>query len=207
MSESENIRRSLSSDSINAIVLGNQVYMAPVMAGNRPFVFTKDQARFLMALQRMKQIHAAAISVGKDEAWGEAFLKCKKFVTFRNLKLEESRAKNGVTVDYLMQYANWTMEGKKKWYEAKCETCQLTDEWSVAQAETCRDDDMNFLANCEICFRPLLLTYKEEKFEPTREQNEMWKETASRLWPKVERIHHQFSSEEFVFESGETQGE
>ena len=197
----EEIRRSLSSDSVKALILGNQIFIAPVMAGGRPFVFTRDQAYFLMALQNMKNIHAAAVSVGKDEAWADKFLSCKKFVAFRNWKLEESRAKNGITIDYLMQYMEWTMEGKKKWYEATCQ-CGFVDEWSIAQAERCRDDDMNFVAQCEICYRPMVLKYMEDKFEPTREQNEMWKEAAARLWPKVERVHHQFSSEEFVFENG-----
>ena len=44
-----------------------------------------------------------------------------------------------------------------------------------------------------------------EPFKMTREQVEMWKETMSRLWPKVERVSHQFVKKEIAFEcEGET---
>ena len=205
MSDRDDIKRSLSSDTIKALVLGDQVFMAPVMAGNMPFVFTPAQAQFLISLQKLKNVHAAATHVGMDEIWANQFLHSKKFVTFRNLKLEESRAKNGMTVEYLMQYAEWTLEGRKRYYKVTC-PCGLEEEWSLAQGEASRNDAMEFEANCAVCYQPVHLTLTEEKFEPSREQNEMWKELASRLYPKVERVSHTFTSEEYIFEGSSMEG-
>lgn len=199
----EEIKRSLSSETIKALVLGDQVFIAPVMAGNRPFSFTRDQAEFLIALQKMKSILGAAMHIGKDEEWAKKFLSCRKFVQFRNLKLEESRAKNGITVDYLMQYMKWSMDGQKTWYDAQCFSCDLQEEWSIAQAEACRNDDMVLEPKCQVCFSAIVLTYKNLPFVPSREQNELWKEAAARLWPKVDRVQHQFSKEEFIFETSD----
>lgn len=177
--------------------------MGSVMAQGRPFVFSPDQASFLITLQKMQNISAAAIAVGKDEPWAKKFFQSKKFITFRNLKLDEAKTKAGITTEYLMLLAKWNLEGKKKWWDATCEGCSYVDEWQEYQVEASRDDEMVLKAECPFCFSPVQLNPREVPFTMNREQMEHWKEIAGRLWPKVDRVAHSFSKEELIFEVNE----
>lgn len=189
-----------------AIVIGKEMVFAPVSAGRQSYWFSSTQVQFLLAHQRLKNVDAAALEVGKDSDWAKRFLASKKWRAFRDAKLELARAQNGITLDRLMQFNEWTLAGKRTWYDAKCEVCKLTEEWSVTQAEMTRNDEMAFEAKCDGCFGPMTLTQREEKFEPTREQVVVWQEDLARIWPKVERIAHQFEKSTFEFVSGgETQ--
>lgn len=199
--DNKDLSRALSSDSFSSLVVGNQIFAAPLTASGKLFVFRPKQIHLLVALQKMRNLEASCLAVDMDLETANKFLTSRKFVAFRNLKLDEAKAKAGLSIDYLLLYSKWTLEGKKTWWDATCTHCGLKDEWTEYQVESCRADDMTLAPECVICFKPVALIYQKQKFEPTREQNEQWKECAARLWPKVERIHHQFTSEEIVFES------
>jgi hypothetical protein len=201
--DNKDLSRALTSDTFSSLVLGNKIFVGATLARGKPFIFTPDQAAFLIALQKLKSIHAAALSLGKDEAWADKFLLSRKFVLFRNLKLEEAKVKAGINTEMLMQYAQWNLEGKKVWWDADCQKCGYKDEWTEYQVESTRQDDLTLKPECPICFEEVKLNKQEKPFSLNREQMDHWKELAARFWPKVERISHQFSSESIVFETEE----
>lgn len=173
------------------------------MAQGRPFVFSPEQASFLVALQKLKSFTAACIAINKPEDWANQFLTSKKFVKFRNLKLDEAKVKAGLTTEYLMLFAKWNLAGKKEWWAASCAKCAYADEWTEYQLEASRDDNMDIRASCPICFEPVSLVPRSEPFIMSRENMDMWKEVAARFWPKVERVHHEFSNETISFQCEE----
>lgn len=187
----------------NALIIGSKVFIAALYADNKPYVFTRDQMNFLIGLQKMRNQEAAAIAVGKDSVWANNFLTSKKFRSYVSSKLIEYSVKNGITVDWWYQFGKWLTEGKKEYYESTCTGCLFTWTLNVHEAEEARDDNMDFAVSCPACTcAKCAVVLKEEPFKPTREQVEGWKELGQRLIPKIERVHHQFSKEEFVFESG-----
>lgn len=191
------------SESTNALTIGGEQYAVGLAAGGKLFVFTPSQHNFLLNLTNMKNVAASALSVGKDEEWGIKFLRSRKFVTYRNLRLQEISIRNGMTVDSWYLFAKWLMEGKKESWGAVCDVCQFKNEWDGYTVEEARKDDMTVLLECHGCYKPLEPVKTEEPFKPSREQVEGWKEIGSRIIPKIERIHHQFSNEEIIFESSE----
>lgn len=201
MENNKDLARSLTSDTFSSLVLGNKIFVGATLARGKSFVFTPDQASFLMALQKLRNLSAASISVGKTDEWADKFLTSRKFVLFRNLKLEEAKVKAGINTDMLMQYAQWNLEGKKVWWDALCGTCGYKDEWAEYQVEAFRTDDYELKPLCPVCFEAVVLERREIPFAMSREQLDHWKELAARFWPKVERIQHNFSKEEIVFET------
>lgn len=199
--ENKELAKGLTSDIFSTLVLGTKVFVGSVLARNKPFVFSQDQAAFLISLHQLKNISAAAIAIGKDDEWAKKFFQSKKFVTFRNLKLDEAKVKAGITTEYLMLLAKWNLEGKKVWWDAECTACHYKDEWMEHQVEMCRNDDMVLEPTCAYCYEKVELTPREQPFTMNREQMDHWKEIASRLWPKVDRVQHQFASEEIEFET------
>jgi hypothetical protein len=185
----------------NALVLGNLVFYPALFAGDKPFVFSPVQNSFLQSLQKLKNIHAAALNVGKDDAWAESFIRSKKFVTFRNQVLQATSLRNGVTLDWWYGFGRDVAQGYKKTFENDCKKCNQRSEWTEYELESLRDDDMQIKAMCPICFDPTDVKEIREKFEPTREQVVVWQEFGNRLIPKIERVHHQFEKSEIVFES------
>lgn len=192
---------SFTSHKVSSIVLGNKIFPGSVVVRGRTFVFTPRQEAFLLELQKLKNVHAAALNVGWTEDLALKFLDSRKFVVFRNLKLEEAKVKSSMTVDMLMLYAQWNLAGKKEWWDAECAACGTTDEWTDYQVESFRQDDMTLLPTCPTCFKSVILMRREVPFTMNREQMDHWKELAARLYPKVERVHHDFSKEEMVFET------
>lgn len=199
-SENRDLARSLTSDTFSCLVLGNKIFVGATLARGKTFIFTPDQAAFLVSLQKLKSIHAAAISIGKTEEWAGAFLTSRKFVLFRNLKLEEAKVKAGINTEMLMQYAQWNLEGRRTWWDALCAKCGYKDEWTEYQVEASRTDAMELKPECPFCFEAVTLEKKAVAFTMNREQMDHWKELAARFWPKIERVSHQFSGEEMVFE-------
>lgn len=199
MDSNKDLSRSLTSDTFSSLVLGNKIFVGATLARGKPFIFTPDQASFLIQLQKLRNIHAAALSINKDETWAEKFLTSRKFVLFRNLKLEEAKVKAGINTEMLMQYAQWNLEGKKVWWDATCAKCTYKDEWVEYQVEAFRTDEYELKPLCPICFEAVVLERREILFKMDREQMDHWKEVAARFWPKVERIHHEFTKENIVF--------
>lgn len=199
--DNKDLSRSLVSDTFSSLVLGNKIFVRAILARGKPFIFSPKQASFLITLQELKNLSASAIAVGETEDWADRFLTSKKFVLFRNLKLEEAKVKAGINTDMLMQYAQWNLEGKKIWWDAFCAKCTYKDEWAEYQVEAFRTDDYELKPQCPVCFEAVVLERREMPFAMSREQLDHWKELAARFWPKVERVSHSFSKEEMVFET------
>jgi len=77
------------SDGATTLVVGDREVVTAQVVGGKTFVFTPNQMQFLVLLQRLKSVAAAAIGVGKDEGWGRSFLKSRKFTDYLYWKLEE----------------------------------------------------------------------------------------------------------------------
>lgn len=184
-----------------ALIIGGEVKTVGMSVGGRMFVFTPTQMQFLLALQRMKESTAAALSVGKDEAWGKTFLSSKKFRQYIHSKMEEFSVKNGLTVDWWYRFGKELSAGFREWYVVQCSYCRYTGEMPVYELECYRNDDMTLEVPCPACYKKTEPVYKKEPFTPTREQVEGWKELGARLIPKVERVHHQFEKTEIIFEA------
>jgi len=166
------------------------------------FVFSPVQMQFLLALQKMKNVHAAAMSVSKDEEWGKTFLHSRKFNDYLTSKLEEYSVKAGLTPEYLIRWGKDAMEGFREWYEGLC-GCGYANRFNSYEYAERQDDDLASALTCRRCFAPLAVTHVREPFKPSREQMEAYKELKSAVIPKIERVHHTFSNEEIVFESEE----
>lgn len=197
----DDFRQDLKAQDPNALVIGDKVFVQGLSAGGKLFVFTRHQMQFLLALQKLKSPEAAAISVNQTEDWAKKFLSSRKFKSYVANKMQEFSVKNGMTVEWWMQFGKWLADGKKTYFEGVCAYCADAVQFSPYEAEVFRQDDMTFAAECPLCFKPILLKEITEPFHPTREMVEGWKEVGSRILPKVERVHHEFSKEEFTFEA------
>jgi hypothetical protein len=199
--DNQDLARNLTADSFPSIALGNKIYVGAIMAGGKPFIFTPDQASFLIQLDKLRNLSAAAISIGKTDDWADAFLSSRKFVQFRTRKLEDAKLKAGINTQMLLRYAQWNLAGKKEWWDATCAKCHYQEEWYEYEVESCRDDNFQLQPKCNLCFEPITLEKRELPFTMNREQMDHWKEVAARLWPKVERVHHEFIKADLVFET------
>jgi len=186
-----------------ALSVGGEVLCYGFQVGEETFAFTPRQTQFLVALQKMQNVGAAAIAVGKDEAWGQGFLKSPKFRRYIAAKMEQFSEKNSLTVDWWYQFGKWAAEGERSYYVATCRICKKETKHSVWEVETARQDDMLLSLPCPDCGKPLELEKKSIKFAPTRQQIGAWAELGARLIPKVERVQHQFERSEIIFETGE----
>lgn len=192
---------SMSENSL-ALTIGGEVKVVGMGVGGKLFVFSANQQSFLMNLQKLKSVHAAALAVGKDEIWGQKFLKSQKFRKYLNLKLQAFSDRNGLDVDWWYAFGKKLAEGVEEVYSAHCPGCELDWEMSAYEAESARTDDMELKAECPACMHsPVSLLKVSKTFSPTREQVEGWKELGSRLIPKVERVNHSFEKSEYIFES------
>jgi hypothetical protein len=192
------------SDNSVSLTIGGEVKTVGLAVAGHLFVFNPNQMQFLLNLQKLKNVTAAALSVDKTEEWGQTFLKSQKFRKYISCKMQEFSVKNGLTVEWWYQFGKWSADGCKEFYQAHCPGCQLDFEMNLYEAETSRNDDMEMQASCPACFfKPLRLLKRREEFKPTREQIGAWQELGARLIPKIERVSHAFENVEIKFESEE----
>lgn len=193
-------------DNSLTLYVGGEAKAVALGVGGKMFVFTPSQQNFLLNLQKLKNVTAAAISVGKDEEWGDKFLKSQKFRKYLTLKMKSFSERNGMDVDWWYGFGKRLTDGKEEFYEANCQACGFSYQMDLYEAESVRNDDMQMQTECPSCTNQnVRMELKEKEFRPTREQVEGWKEIGSRLLPKVERTHHTFENTEIIFQSeGET---
>jgi hypothetical protein len=184
-----------------ALIIGGEVKTVGLAVSGRLFVFSPAQMSFLLALQKMKNVTAAALSVDKTEEWGQAFLKSRKFRKYIACKMEEFSVKNGLTVEWWYQFGKWVADGYREFYNVVCMYCKYSGSMNTYEVEVFRNDDMTAAVECPSCCKPVDVVAMKEPFAPTREQVEAWKDLGARLIPKIERIHHQYENSEIVFES------
>jgi hypothetical protein len=185
-----------------SLVIGGETKAVAHSVNGKLFVFQPVQNTFLLNLQKMRNVCAAALATGKDEEWGHKFLHSKKFNQFLAEKLQEYSVKCGMTAEYLIQWGKDAMEGKRVWYEGAC-SCGYVSTFNAYEFAAGQDDECESQMACRRCFLPLSVTYNQEEFKPTREQMEAYKELKSTVIPKIERVHHTFTNEEIVFASEE----
>ena len=188
-----------------SLTIGGETKVVGLAVAGRLFVFSPVQMNFLLSLQKLKNVTAAALGAGKDEEWGKKFLASRKFRQYIACKMDEFSVKNGLTVEWWYQFGKWSADGYKENYRLSCTYCDFKGTMTNYEAETYRSDDMGLEIPCPACFKSVAFIYEKETFVPTREQTVAWQELGARLIPKVERIHHQFSKEEIIFESGGTE--
>ena len=195
------LKRSLQSDATHAFVVGNIVKVNALSADGKAFIFTRDQMEFFLALQKLKSIQPAALSIHKDEEWAKRFLSSKKFKAFLSAKMQELQLKSGITIDWWFRFGKHLTEGVEEFYAGTCLICQKDSVFTTYEAESFRDDDMVMKATCPECNEPMQITQQTKEFKATREQVEGWKELGSRIIPKIERVSHEFDKTEMVFET------
>jgi hypothetical protein len=187
-----------------SLVIGGEVKTVGLAVAGKLFVFTPHQMQFLLNLQKLKSVHAAAMSISKDEAWAQKFLSSRKFKNYIGNKLQEYSVKSGMTIEWWHQFGKQIADGYKETYKVNCPYCKYEGQMTEYEVEAYRNDDMDLELPCPACLTPATYELKREEFKPSREQVEAWKELGSRLIPKIERIHHQFENAEIVFESDNT---
>jgi hypothetical protein len=195
--DDKQLAKALSDD---AIFIGDRVEYPPLVVGEKSFHFDAFQIRFLAALEQYRgDLVMACNAVGKDLDWANAFLSCRKFNAFKKKKLALSAARNGSLADFWWSEVLDGAKGYKEWYDGPCELCHEPNVFSVAEAEMVRQDDMSFKAACKVCVQPVALIYHREKYSPTREQVQCLQMIGDRKVPKIERVHHEFSTETYSF--------
>lgn len=188
-----------------ALIIGGEVKTVGLAVAGKLFVFTPQQMQFLINLQKLKSVMAAALSVDKPEDWAQAFLKSGKFKKYISSKMEEFSVKNGLTVEWWYQFGKHVADGYKEQYAVQCSYCPYVGLMNTYEIESFRADDMALEVPCPACFKALETKLVREEFKPSREQIEAWKDLGARLIPKIERIHHAFENTEIVFESSDVE--
>jgi len=192
--------KALEDESGKALIIGNEVVYPPWKVGEKAFFFNAEQTRFLWALQKYGgNIEQAAEFVAKPVEWATHFLASKKFREFKASKIKAASVRNGDLVESWWEFGIDGARGFKEFYVAVCHLCHGKSEYSVPEAELARQDDMSFCATCKYCLQPVEIEYQREEFKPTREMVQIWQELGNRLSPKIERVHHEFSKETFLF--------
>lgn len=185
-----------------ALIIGGEVKTVGLAVSGKLFVFTPSQMQFLLNLQKMKNVTAAALSVDKPEDWANNFLRSRKFKTYISCKMEEFSVKNGLTVEWWYQFGKQVADGYKEFYRLECAGCSYQGVLNTYEVESARSDDM-LTANveCPVCFKITEPKLERQDFKPTREQVVAWQDLGSRLIPKVDRVHHSYENSEIIFES------
>lgn len=194
----KDLARTLSPD---AIIIGDRIEYPPLVVGDRTYKFDAFQIRYIAALEKFQgDIVQACNWVGKSLDWANDFLASKKFMSFKRKKLALASARNGSLADFWWREVLDGAKGYKEWYVGLCELCHEENIYSVPEAEMTRQDDMTFKASCYICLQPVKLEHQQKPFSPTREQVQCLQMIGDRKVPKIERIHHEFNTENFNFE-------
>jgi hypothetical protein len=186
-----------------ALIIGGETKVVGLAVAGRLFVFTPNQMNFLLALQKMKNVTAASLSVDKPEEWGQNFLKSRKFRDYISCKMEEFSVKNGLTVEWWYQFGKWSADGYREFYNVVCLYCKYSGSMNTYEVETFRGDDMKLDVSCPVCFKPAEAVLVKEEFRPSREQVVAWQDLGARLIPKVDRVHHSYENTEIIFQNRE----
>ena len=187
-----------------ALIVGDQVIHPPWQVSGQAFHFDALQTRFIYALQQTQgNIDQSCRAVMVNPDWATRFLASQKFREFRNAKLHSMSVRNGDLVEEWWEYGRDGMKGYRERYEGVCTLCKNKNIYRVTEVELTRDDQMQLHPTCKVCLQTIEIEKIREDFKPTREQVQFWSELGNRLSPKIERVHHEFSAETFVFEGGQ----
>lgn len=189
-------------ENATALIVGGEVKTVGLAVAGQLFVFSPSQMNFLLNLQKLKSVTAAAISVDRTEEWGKKFLASRKFREYFNAKMEEFSIKNGLTAEYLIRWGKEAMEGKREWHEGLC-VCGYVSRFNNYEFAEGQNDDLVVGVKCKACFEPIDIQYKSEAFKPDRQQMVAYQELKATIIPKIERTHHTYENISIEFESSE----
>jgi hypothetical protein len=180
----------------------------PFVIGEKTFYFSLQPRTFIVALQTYGgDIDKACRAAGTTLEWAKKFFSTRKFREFRNAKLRALAQRSGNLVEWWWEMGLSGARGYIEWYEGSCEICHEVNKFTTTEADSFKDDNMQIKATCKVCLQPIqAVEHKKEEFKPSREQVQFWSEIGNRVSPKIERISHEFSSENFVFQTEDQSG-
>lgn len=190
-----------------ALVLGGDVRPIGLTSNWQTFVFTPTQMQFIKNLEKLKNIHAAGLSVGWREETATGFLKSRKFQRYIGCRLQAVTARASMGSEAWWQYCRDVANGYRELVKAKCTVCDWSEEITPYEAETARRDDMTLDLHCRDCQMPATVERETVPFKPTREAVVAWQEWGARVEPKIERVHHNFENTQIIFESADSKEE
>lgn len=192
----------MSGDKQENRALREQLSQEPFVVGDKLFLFDLSQRTFIAALQKHEgDVERACVAAGKPIEWAQKFFSTRKFREFRNARLRAMAQRAGGLVDWWWEMGLAGARGFVEWWEGKCELCHEENKFTTTEIELFRQDDMSVKATCKCCMQPLVVEIHREAYKPSREQVQCWSEIGNRVSPKIERIQHEFSDEQFVFKT------
>lgn len=164
-----------------------------------PIRFTPIEKKFLVALDQSHDLSQASAEVGRSLDWAKAFFKKPKIHEWMTKLAQEQAAKSGMTVNWIRATLLGVIRGKEIYWEGTCATCQIKQKtWLMP------DDEKGVLTQpCLACESPVLMNEVVVPIKMDRQQMVALQELASRVDPKVERISHEFSDDNFIFQAKE----
>lgn len=194
----------ISTECGKGFAIGGEVYFAPMNVNGRYFHFSVTQTKFLYALTKTKgDVQKAAESVGWTDEQSKRFFTTRKWREYREQILASAGVRNGELRDFWWEFMFDGARGYKEVWEGNCGMCHQEYSLPSQVVEQYRTDDMKMEFSCYICKQPVALEQKKNEFKPTREQVQCAVEIGNRVEPKTERVHHQFSTETYVFAPGD----
>lgn len=170
-----------------------------ISSDGTPLPFRPQEKRFLTAFDETHDLAKACERVGKSVDWGVAFFNRPKIHEWLTLIAAQAAVRNGLTQQWCMAEAMAIIQGHRIWWEGQCATCKVK-----AKSHLEPDDDKGVLSSkCLACGSPVLMNEVVEPVKKDRQQTAMLQEVMARVWPKVERISHEFSDENFIFKAQE----
>lgn len=149
-----------------------------------------------MVLDETHQLDKAAEAVGKDISWANAFFKRPKIQEWMSYIAKQQAAVSGMTIGWIRAEMMSVYLGYKLFWEGECSLCH------VKQKSWVEPEDDSTLP-CLACQTPVQMQEIREPIKKDRQQALMLQEMANRIDPKIERVQHEFSSEQFHFKAQE----
>lgn len=169
-------------------------------ANGVPLRFSPQEKKFLIALDETHSLDKACERVGKPVEWAKTFFKRPKIYEWMTKIAAEESAKSGMTIRWIRSQMMAVYLGKETWWEGECATCHVKQKSWIEP-----EDDKGVLsAPCLACQSPVLMNQVDNPIRKDRQQMVALQELASRVDPKIERISHEFTGEEFIFSAKES---
>lgn len=164
-------------------------------ATGTPIRFTPLEKSFLLALDQTHSLELAASKVGKDLEWAGKFFKRPKIYEWMTKVAQEESARQGMTVRWYRAQLLSVVRGRETWWEGECATCHVKNKTWIEP----NDEKGVLTAACLACQSPVLMNLMERPVIMDRQQMTALQELGSRIDPKIERVSHEFTSDEFIF--------
>lgn len=164
-----------------------------------PIRFRPLEKKFLVELDKSHNLKEAAEAIGKKESWAIAFFKRPKVNEWMTKIAQEQAAKSGMTVAWGRSMLMAVIRGKETFWEGECGQCHVPQKtWLMP------DDEKGVLTEpCLACGQSVLMNEMTRPVRLDRQQMVALQELLARTDPKTERISHEFTNENYVFEAKE----